>query len=500
LGVERRIQNFSSRFFEQILCFLPIKKILLYNHLFFGAKMKLMDKIVLTSLLLSQPIYNFATERMWTNWAGTCEYQIKKLFIPETREEIIHVIQEARKLGKKLKVLGAGHSLSSIAVPAEDGWVISLEKYTKIVNVDRYNLTVTVQAGASLKMLNERLASEGLALESLASTSDITVGGGIQTGTHATGKNYGPIHTQILEMTVINGKGELKTLSARDEGELFRAYQCGLGVLGVIESVTFQLIPVTSLHEVYTPSVWPEVLDHLQEFLDENDKFTLYWYPYITSVGVWTANPSSEPPSISNLSGQVSYERGFLEDILDVNPLDPENIAKFNRVIYEQKFSCQSERTDQRDLILSKSGEKGNVYAAEAAVPFHLAKKFLLDIQKLIESRHLPIHGGAEIRFVKADSAMMSMTFSKNTDDLFCFFSFVIVRPHDHPVPYSDSFDAFSELVEAYQGRLHWGKMGKHSASYLQKIYPEWQKFQTIRNQEDPSGIFLNSWFQELFK
>lgn len=53
----------------------------------------------------------------------------------------------------QLKVVGSGHSPSDIA--CTDGFMMSLERYNKVVHVDVNGLLVTVQAGVTLEFLNE---------------------------------------------------------------------------------------------------------------------------------------------------------------------------------------------------------------------------------------------------------------------------------------------------------------------------------------------------------
>jgi len=429
-------------------------------------------------------------ERLWINWATNYERQIKSLFTPETQEELIELVQMAQLQGKSIKVLGGGHSLSAISLPDENGWAISLEKYSKVLALDEQKLTVTVQASITLRELNQILDEHGLALNNLASTADQTAGGLIQTGTHATGKNYGSLHTQVIEMTVINGKGELKTLNPNSHSTLFRAHQCGLGTLGIVDSVTFQAVPAFALHEVTYPSQWPLILDHIDDLLQKNDRFRFHWFPYANQVGVWTANPTKQPVSKTRKPTKIVS----IEDLLEIDPCDPSTIARVNQTLFEADYSQSYERCDRSDQILLKFGERNNVYAAEASIPFSSTKPFFLDLQKLIEENHFPAHGGVEVRFVKADPAPLSPAFSENSDDLFCFINIGIIRPNGHHVPYQEYFEAFGKLVKRYQGRLHWGKMGHLDPDYLKQSYPRWEDFKTIQEQEDPSGIFLNEW------
>ena len=69
-----------------------------------------------------------------------------------TVEDVVEVVKRARVAGKRVKVVGSGHSFSGIARPEEV--VVSLENLTGVVSVDRERSTVTVWADRKSTRLN----------------------------------------------------------------------------------------------------------------------------------------------------------------------------------------------------------------------------------------------------------------------------------------------------------------------------------------------------------
>lgn len=430
-------------------------------------------------------------EWLWTNWAQNEQQFIDTLFLPTTKEEIVDAVQKAAAAGKTLKVLGSGHSLSAIGKPEPENWAMSLESYNKIVSIDTTRKTVTVQGGKILRELHSALYEKGLAFPILATTSEQTVSGLIQTGTHGTGKNYGPLHTQVIEMTVINGMGEIKTLNNESDPELFQAYLCGLGALGIIESLTFQLTDAFHLHEKSYAGEWPEILDEIVPLVNRNDRVSLYWFPYSNQIGVWTANPTKKPV------GKIQKEAPSIavEDLVKAG-----DIEQLHKLLFKAEFDKDFERIDRTDQILSVFNIPSNIYASECSILLKDAKQFLLELGTLLIENRFPAHKGIEIRFARADSAFLSLTQSNNPEDIFCFVSTCVVRPKGSPVSHSEYFSAFTALVEKYRGRLHWGKMGTFRPEYLPTAYPQWEKFRNIQKQEDPNGVFLNDFTRRIFR
>jgi hypothetical protein len=52
-------------------------------------------------------------------------------------------------------------------------------------------------------------------------------------------------------------------------------------------------------------------------------------------------------------------------------------------------------------------------------------------------------------------------------------------------------FDLFEDLMMRLGGRPHWGKLHKRQdLEYLRRVYPEWDKFETVRAKFDPNRMF----------
>lgn len=75
--------------------------------------------------------------------------------------------------------------------------MISLENLNALLNVNKNNNTVTVEAGMSLHKLHVVLRENGLALSNLGSISDQSIAGVMATATHGTGAHFGCLSTFV---------------------------------------------------------------------------------------------------------------------------------------------------------------------------------------------------------------------------------------------------------------------------------------------------------------
>jgi len=72
----------------------------------------------------------------------------------------------------------------------------------------------------------------------------------------------------------------------------------------------------------------------------------------------------------------------------------------------------------------------------------------------------------------------------------------IIGRPYGFNVPYRRLFDGFEKILARHQGRPHWAKAHPLVPEDLRKLYPDFDKFITVLDQVDPSGVFRSEYIQ----
>src|SRR5687767_12890115 len=161
-----------------------------------------------------------------SNWAGNYTYSAVSLHYPETVEQI----QELVSHSSKLKVLGSRHSFNGIADTPGD--LISLDRLTRVLAIDRVRGAVTVDGGVRYGQICQQLHREGYALHNLASLPHISVAGACATATHGSGDRNGNLATAVSAMEFVAADGTVVSLSRDQQGEGFQGAIVGLGGLG----------------------------------------------------------------------------------------------------------------------------------------------------------------------------------------------------------------------------------------------------------------------------
>ena len=97
------------------------------------------------------------------------------------------IVASAYKRKKRIRVIGASHSFSSIALPEEI--CMSLNEMRGLDAIDVEKGEATFWAGTYLYEIGPLLKEQGFALENMGDIQEQTIAGAVSTGTHGTG-NY----------------------------------------------------------------------------------------------------------------------------------------------------------------------------------------------------------------------------------------------------------------------------------------------------------------------
>ncbi|KLU83309.1 D-arabinono-1,4-lactone oxidase [Magnaporthiopsis poae ATCC 64411] len=122
-------------------------------------------------------------------WAKTFASSPELYIQPESQAEIEKVVSLARRLRRRVSLVGCGHSPSDLTCTS--GWLINLDGYGRILSLDRATGVVVMQSGIRLFALAEELDRAGLAMPNLGSINDQSVAGVISTGTHGSSLRHG---------------------------------------------------------------------------------------------------------------------------------------------------------------------------------------------------------------------------------------------------------------------------------------------------------------------
>jgi len=420
---------------------------------------------------------------MWRNWSGEQTCRPVGFERPVGVAEVVAAVERAAAAGRTVRAAGSGHSFSDL-VPT-DGTLLDLARMDRVLDADRSSVLVRVEAGITLRALNERLGELGLALENLGDIDAQTLAGALATATHGTGARYPNLSAQVEALELVGGDGRVVEVTAGSDADAFRAARVGLGALGVITAVTLRCVPAFTLHGIDEPRPLEETLDGLDELVDGHEHFELFTFPYSPLALIRRSDRVDRAPEPRGRA------RAYTEDVVLQNRAfelfcragrrAPRAIPRLNRFV--ARLAGRRERVEASHRIFA-SPRLVRFTEMEYAVPRAAAAGAVRAVRALVEERRFPVNFPIELRFVAADDALLSPATGRET-------AYVAVHVFDG-MPARVFFGAVEEVMDGFGGRPHWGKRHFQTAATLRGRYPEWDRFASVRARLDPDGRFTS--------
>jgi FAD-linked oxidoreductase len=431
---------------------------------------------------MSEPV---ASARAWRNWAGDERCLPAAIERPASTGEISAAIERAAARGQRVRVAGAGHSFSDIA--CTDGLLLSLERMSNVLDVDRSSGLVRVQGGIGIGELGRRLPEHGLAQENLGDIDAQSIAGAISTATHGTGASLRNISAQVAELTLVLADGSTLTCSPERDPDTFKAARVGLGALGAIAEVTLRCVPAFTLHGVDAPAPLADTLERFEELVLSNDHFELFVFPHTATALTRTNNRTEEQPRprgrISAYCNDVLLTNHAFELFCRAGRRFPNRIPSFNRLV--TRLAGRSERIDRSERIFA-SPRLVRFTEMEYALPREHVPLAVRRVLETIEHHGFAVPFPIEVRTVAPDDALLSTAAGRES-------GFVAVHMY-RGMAWEPYFRAVEAIMDELDGRPHWGKRHFQTAATLRSRYPDWDRFQAVRARLDPDGRFANDW------
>ena len=418
-----------------------------------------------------------------SNWARNQRCVPDAVHQPASTDEVARIVRQAHEAGQRVKVIGAGHSFTATAMT--DGVMLRLDNMTQILNVDREAGQVHVQAGATLHDFCRELHNYGLALPNLGDIDVQSIAGAISTATHGTGSGLGNLATNVVAMTLVNGKGEIVELNEGDPRISIAAV--GVGALGVVCEVVLQCVPSFRLHAYETIEYLDDLLDDIPSFAESADHAEFFWMPGARRCQVKRNQRTTED---IQRSGKVAYFR----DKYVAENLAFGTVCRVGRrwpSLAPRIAKLVSSSVSERDLI----DDSFRVFASprlvrfvemEYGIPLECLPEAVQRVREVTKHLSFPSLFPIEVRVSAADDIALSTGFGRSN-------GWVAVHQYVG-APYESYFQQVADIMDSYGGRPHWGKMHYLNAAQLCERYPRWGEFQELRAALDPDGTFRNEY------
>ena len=169
---------------------------------------------------------------------------------PKDTEQVSRVMQFASSRHIAVTPRGAGTGLCGGAVPVEGGIVLCLSRMSAILEIDRENLTATVESGVMLMSIHQAVEAQGFLYAPDPGEKTATIGGNVNT--NAGGMRaikYGVTRDNIRGLEVVMPSGEVLEMGGKHAKNstgysLMSSFIGSEGTLGIVTRATLKLFPL----------------------------------------------------------------------------------------------------------------------------------------------------------------------------------------------------------------------------------------------------------------
>jgi D-arabinono-1,4-lactone oxidase len=449
-------------------------------------------------------------------WARTFHSRPELYLQPESTDEIRKIIILARRCRRRIATTGCAHSPSDLTCTSS--WLVNLDRYDKLSDVDAKTGVVVVQAGIRLHDFGLKLKDHGLAMPNLGSIDHQSIAGAIATATHGSSIRHGLLSQSVVGLKIMLANGRIEACSAERNQDLFRAALVSLGALGIILEVTFQAVPAFNIEWQQSLHPLDEILANWGKGLWTDQEFTrVWWMPYMKRCVKWRAGKTArtiQTPAASWWRGYIGFH--VYQALLYMGHWVPRLLPGIERVVIGVQYG-NIEGAHSTAVEEGRTGLLMNClysqFVNEWAIPLDRGPEAIIRLSAWLhgdsKTARIPysakgvyIHAPIEVRVTDSSTASLPRPYLDNSsaDGPTLYLNATLYRPYGTDPPCRERYyQAFEWLMKEMNGRPHWAKnFGPISNKEIHSMYPELDDWLRVRNEADPDGMFVGDWHRRV--
>jgi len=421
---------------------------------------------------------------------------------PQDIQALKLILKEAYNQKKPLSLRGTQHSQGGHTF-YPSGLVVDLSNWRHIQMLSPTLLRV--QAGATWKEVLEFLNPLGLSVHVMQSDYDFSIGGTVATNVHGWQANTPPLVTSIEGLHLLLADGQRVYCNRKENQDLFYSVIGGYGLLGIILDVDLKVIPnsIYSLKEwVIMPADFVEVFTRevvnnpkacmfFGRFKMNNQDFlkSLSIKLYENQLNQITTQPLSSYSLFTTIIRFIfsqSQDHEFFKKLRWW--LETQSFISYwfkelprNQLLYHSVESYVNQDPKQIDLL------------QEYFIPLESFATFVSFLQSLKEETSDSLMN-ITVRHVRKDTETVLAYAQEDRIAFVLFFR----------GPRTEGFD---EKIKQLAQKLIDKALELKGSYYLpyrpyprldqfQKAYPRYQEFVSIKKKYDPTGVFMNQFYE----
>ncbi|MBI4375404.1 MAG: FAD-binding oxidoreductase [Elusimicrobia bacterium] len=175
--------------------------------------------------------------------------EVARVASPRSVEEVMHLV---RHHPGPVSVGGGRYSMGGQTATA-GALYLDMRSMNRMLSISPSERTITVEAGATWRQIQEAIDDHGLSLKIMQSYANFTVGGSLSVNVHGRYVNQGPLIRSVKSIQIVLADGRLVEATPGKNADIFYGAIGGYGGLGVITAATLELEPNDKLERRVQP-------------------------------------------------------------------------------------------------------------------------------------------------------------------------------------------------------------------------------------------------------
>lgn len=380
---------------------------------------------------------------------------------------------------------GLGRSYGDSSLAADSLNALKLDHFLAF---DENTGVLSCEAGVSFSEILQFFIPKGWFLPVTPGTQFITVGGAIASDVH--GKNHhldGSFSEHLTELTLALANGEIRTCSANQNRELFLATCGGMGLTGFILKASFKMKPIDNAYIDEITLKTANLKETLEKFDEnENTTYSVAWIDCLArgealgrSLVMLGEHAQEVPDNIEALkaSGHSKLNMPFNFPSFTLNQY---SIKAFNALYYGKvRYKASKRLIGYAPFFypLDAIRNWNRMYGKNGFVQYQFV------IPKSAGLEGLTHILNAIVESQRGSFLAVLKVFGKGNDNYLSFPTegYTLALDFKMDSTLLAFLDQLDEIVLQYGGRLYLTKDARMSEATFKQSYPQWERFQEVR-------------------
>lgn len=169
--------------------------------------------------------------------------RVRAILQPQSIDGVQAAVRAASAEGRALSVAGGRHAMGGQQF-AEGGTLIDMSRLARVLEFDRVNGEIEVEAGIQWPGLYKYLTDSQQRwafVQKQTGADNLSIGGALAANVHGRGLKLAPFVGDVAAFTIVGPDGLAHRCSRTENSELFRAAIGGYGLFGVIVTARLRL-------------------------------------------------------------------------------------------------------------------------------------------------------------------------------------------------------------------------------------------------------------------